>query len=64
MTQYETVTVERDRLIPIDPELTRAQEPPDMAVETWLDAVILGIHYRHRWEACEVRMQAIREANE
>ena len=60
VTEYQTVTVEVERLVPVDPELTRPQEPPIMDVVTWLDAVVLGIHYRHRWEACEVRLAEIR----
>ena len=60
VTEYETVFVEVERLVPIDPELTRAQEAPDMEVETWLDAAVIGIHFRHLWESCETRMEIIR----
>lgn len=62
VTEYRTVEVEVERLIPIDPALTQPQPPPDMDVVTWLDAVVLGIHYRHRWESCEARLKAIRSA--
>ena len=60
VTEYETVTIKVERLVPIDPALTQAQDAPSMDVRTWLDAVVLGIHYRHRWEACETRMSEIR----
>lgn len=60
VTQTKTVTVEVERIVPVDPALTYAQDAPDLDPQTWLDAVVLGIHYRHRWESCEIRMEAIR----
>ena len=60
VTEYRTVYVDRYSLVPVDPELTRAQEPPDRELVTWLDALLLSIEYRHRWESCEVRLSEIR----
>lgn len=52
--------IEVERLVPVDPALTYAQEPPELEPVTWLDALVLGIHYRHRFESCEIRMEEIR----
>ena len=60
VTEYKTVYVDRERIVPVDPALTRAQEPTQRELVTWLDALVLMIEYRHRWESCEVRMDAIR----
>ena len=60
VTEYETVYVDRERIVPVDPALTYAQGHPDRPLVTWLDALVLGIEYRHRWESCEARMEEIR----
>lgn len=60
MTQTETVTVEVERIVPVDSRLTYAQEHPDRPLITWLDALVLAIEYRHRFENCEYRMEQIR----
>ena len=60
VTETETVTVEVERLVPVTPELTYAQEPPTRPLEIWIDALVLMIEYRHRWESCEMRMEEIR----
>ena len=61
--EYRTVIEYRDRIVPVPDELTEPQRPPELVPVTWLDGVVLGIHYRHKWEACEVRMSAIRETH-
>ena len=58
LTPCEPIEVER--LVPVDPDLTYAQEHPDRPLVTWLDALVLSIEYRHRWESCEIRMGEIR----
>ena len=60
VTQTETVTVEIERIVPVDPALTYAHEHPDRPLVTWLDALVLAIEYRHRFESCEIRMKEIR----
>ena len=60
VTETKTITVIEERIVPVDPGLTYPQDPPDLQPETWLDALVLGIHYRHRWESCEYRMGEIR----
>ena len=60
VTRAETVEVIRERLVPVDPQLTRAQPWPDMDVKVWRDVAVLGIHYRDRWQSCEIRMEQIR----
>lgn len=60
VTETRTVYIEVERLVPIDPALTYAQEPPDRPLEIWLDALVLMIEYRHRWDSCEIRMDEIR----
>jgi len=60
VTQTETVEVVVDRIVPVDPQLTRALPPPDRKLVTWLDALVMSIEYRHRWESCEIRMGEIR----
>ena len=60
VTQTETVEVEVERIVPVDPALTYAQEHPDRPLVTWLDALVLSIEYRHRFESCEIRMGEIR----
>jgi len=60
---YETVVEYRDRLVPVDDSLTTPQDPPTLEPVTWLDGVVLGVQYRHKWEACEVRLNAIRETH-
>ena len=60
VTEYKTVYVDRERIVPVDPALTRAQAHPDRPLVTWLDALVLLIEYRHRFESCEVRMGEIR----
>lgn len=60
ITETETVYVDRERLIPIDERLTYAQEPPERPLVIWLDALVLSVEYRHRWESCEYRMEQIR----
>lgn len=61
VTQTETVTVIEERIVPVDPGLTYAQEPPTRPLMLWVDALALMIEYRHRFESCEVRMKEIRE---
>ena len=60
VTERQVVEVEIERIVPVDPALTRAQSHPDRPLVTWLDALVLMIEYRHRFESCEVRMDAIR----
>ena len=60
VTEYQTVYVDRERIVPVDPALTRALPAPARELVTWLDALVLMIEYRHRWESCEVRMEEIR----
>lgn len=60
ITQTKTVTVEVERLVPVDPGLTYAQEPPTRPLVLWIDALALMIEYRHRFESCELRMEEIR----
>ena len=60
VTERQVVEVEIDRIVPVDPALTRAQSHPDRPLVTWLDALVLMIEYRHRFESCEVRMGEIR----
>jgi len=64
VTKTETVEVIRERLVPIDPNLTYAQPWPDLEVITWRDIAVLSIHYRDRWQSCEIRMEKIRQAGE
>ena len=60
VTETETVFVEVERLVPVSPELTYAQEPPTRPLVLWIDSLALMIEYRHRWESCEIRMEEIR----
>ena len=60
VTERQVVEVEIERIVPVDPALTRAQAHPDRPLVTWLDALVLMIEYRHRFESCEVRMDAIK----
>ena len=60
VTETKTVTVVEERIVPVDPKLTRALPPPDRDLVTWLDALVMSIEYRHRWESCEHRMSVIR----
>ena len=60
VTERQVVEVEIERIVPVDPALTRAQAHPDRPLVTWLDALVLMIEYRHRFESCEVRMGEIR----
>lgn len=55
------MTVETERLVPVDPALTYAQDAPTRELVTWLDALLLGIEYRALWLSCEQRMSVIRE---
>lgn len=61
MIEPRAEIVEVERLAPIDPRLTQPQSPPDRALQTWLDALVLMIEYRHRWESCEARLAEIAE---
>jgi len=61
VTETVEVPVIQERLVPIDPELTRAQTAPDLVPRIWMDAAVIAIHYRHRWESCEARMMEIRK---
>ena len=56
--------VEVERIVPVDPGLTYALPAPERELVTWLDALALGIEYRHRWESCEERMEEIRGAGQ
>lgn len=58
--QTETVEVEVERIVAVDPELTRPTPPPDRELVLWIDAIVLMIEYRHRWESCEIRLSEIR----
>ena len=60
---FSTVVEYRDRLVPVASELTEPQAPPDVEVVTWLDAVIIGIHYRQKWESAEYKLSVIRETH-
>ena len=60
VTEYRTETVEVERIVAVDPELTRPTPPPDRELVLWIDAIVLMIEYRHRWESCEVRLSEIR----
>jgi Ni,Fe-hydrogenase III small subunit len=60
VTETQTVEVVVERIVPVDPKLTRALPPPDRELVTWLDALVMSIEYRHRWESCETRMEEIR----
>ena len=60
VTERQVVEVEIERIVPVDPALTRALPAPARELVTWLDALVLMIEYRHRWESCEVRMEEIR----
>ena len=60
VTERETTEVEVERLVPVDPALTRPMEPVTFVAVTWLDAAILAIHWRQRAESCDDRMGEIR----
>ena len=60
VTQTQTVEVVKERLVPVDPELTRKQPWPNMEIKVWRDVAVLGIHFRDRWQSCEIRMEKIR----
>ena len=60
MKVTEQVEVVRERLVPVSRELTYSQPWPDVTVETWRDVAVLSIHYRDRWQSCEIRMEQIR----
>lgn len=61
VTETVEVPIIVERLVPIDPALTRPQAPPDVEPQIWIDAAVIAIHYRHRWESCEARMHEIRQ---
>ncbi|HSH26152.1 MAG TPA: hypothetical protein VK972_00050 [Wenzhouxiangella sp.] len=63
MVEYRTVTEYRDRLVPVDERLTRDVPPPELEPVTWIEGVILGVHYKQKYEALRERMRVIREAH-
>ena len=60
VTEYETIEVEVERIVPVDERLTRPIEPMTFVAVTWLDSAILALHWRHRAESCDDRMTEIR----